>query len=173
MDIKEDLIESDGTEEKNQPQTDDEQSSYEDSVKRTSPLKSINVDEKFAVSSIVGKSTSHKENYLQLYLINNLASLWKRYCRKRRRKMVKEAAAVPRVCFVARMGENVHDWLTHLTMTLCIAFHEYPSLIKCLGKKVDGEINVMPSLKQVFQIGRNSANTFRYMKNPNPSLIQG
>ena len=75
MDIKEDLIESDGTEEKNQPQTDDEQSSYEDSVKCTSPLKSINVDETFAVSSVVGKSISHEENYLQLYLINNLASL--------------------------------------------------------------------------------------------------
>ena len=41
MDIEEDLLERDGTEENNEPQTDDEQSGYEDSVKRTSLLKSM------------------------------------------------------------------------------------------------------------------------------------
>ena len=50
-----------GTEENNEPQTDDEQSSYGDSVKRISPLKSVDVDETFVVSSVVGKSISRKE----------------------------------------------------------------------------------------------------------------
>ena len=61
MDIEEGLFERDGTEENNEPQTDDEQSSYEDSAKRTSPLKSVDVDETFIVSFVVGKSTSHEE----------------------------------------------------------------------------------------------------------------
>ena len=38
MDIGKDLFESDGTEENNEPKSDDEQSSYEDSVKKTLPL---------------------------------------------------------------------------------------------------------------------------------------
>ena len=61
MDMEEDLFESDGTEENNEPQTDDEKSSYENSVKRTSPLKSVGADETFVVSSGVGKSISHEE----------------------------------------------------------------------------------------------------------------
>ena len=48
-------------EENNEPQTDDEQSSYGDSVKRISPLESVDVDETFVVSSVVGKSISRKE----------------------------------------------------------------------------------------------------------------
>ena len=40
-----DLFESDGTEENNEPKSDDEQSSYEDSVKKTLPLKSVDADE--------------------------------------------------------------------------------------------------------------------------------
>ena len=45
MDIGKDLFESDGTEENNEPKSDDEQSSYEDSVKKTLPLKSVDADE--------------------------------------------------------------------------------------------------------------------------------
>ena len=67
MDIKEDLCESNKTEENNEKQTDDEQSSYEDSAKHTSPLKSIDVDETFLVLSVVGKSILHKE---KLTLLN-------------------------------------------------------------------------------------------------------
>ena len=67
-DIEEDLFESHGTEENNEPQTDDEQISYENSVKRTAPLKSVDLDETFVVSSVVGKSISHEE---KLTLIDN------------------------------------------------------------------------------------------------------
>ena len=67
MGIKEDLCESNETEENNEKQTDDEQSSYEDSAKHISPLKSIDVDETFLVLSVVGKSISHKE---KLTLLN-------------------------------------------------------------------------------------------------------
>ena len=55
MDIEEDLFESVRTEENNEPQTSDEQGSYEDFVKRTSPLKSLDVDEIFVVTSVVGE----------------------------------------------------------------------------------------------------------------------
>ena len=55
---------------------------------------------------------------------------------------------------------------------LCIAFHVCSSLIGCLGGKVNRKIKAMPSLKQVFQIGRTSLNMFRCMKNPNATLIQ-
>ena len=75
MDIEENLFECDETEENNEPQTDDEQSSYEDSVKHPSPLKSIDVDETFAVFSVIGKSISHEETLTLLLLFWGLVLL--------------------------------------------------------------------------------------------------
>ena len=69
IDIEMHIDESNWSEEDNEPQTDDEQSSYEDSVKCTSQLKSLDVDETFVVPSIVGKSILHKE---KLSSINKL-----------------------------------------------------------------------------------------------------
>ena len=57
MDMEEDLFDR----RKHEKPTDDEKSSYQDSVKRTSPLKSVDVDETFVVSSVIGKSISHEE----------------------------------------------------------------------------------------------------------------
>lgn len=59
MDKEMHMDESNWSEEDNEPQTDDEQSSY--SVKCTSQLKSLDVDETLVVPSIVGKSILHKE----------------------------------------------------------------------------------------------------------------
>ena len=55
---------------------------------------------------------------------------------------------------------------------ICIVLHVCSSLIKFLREKVNGKVKVMPSLKKVFQIGRNSSNAFGCMKNPNLTLIQ-
>ena len=67
MDIEEDLTESDKREENNEPQSDNEQNSYEDSFIHSSPLKSLDVDEKIFMPSIVGKSIFHEE---KLTLLN-------------------------------------------------------------------------------------------------------
>ena len=95
MDIEEDLFESVRTEENNEPQTDDERSSYEDSVKRTSPLKSVDVDETFVVSSDVGKGISHDKK---------LTLLDKQPCQPSKAVLSKRNKWV---CFVAKMGVNV------------------------------------------------------------------
>ena len=67
MDIEEDLTETNGREENNESQSDNEQNSYEDSFKHSSPLKRLDVDEKIFMPSIVGKSILHEE---KLTLLN-------------------------------------------------------------------------------------------------------
>ena len=59
-----------GIEKNNEPQTDDEQNSYEDSVKLTSPLKIVDMDETFVLSSVVGKNILHKK---KLTLLDKLS----------------------------------------------------------------------------------------------------
>ena len=110
MDIEEDLFESDGTEENNEPQSDDEQSSYEDSVKRTSPLNSVDVDEKFVVSSVVGKSISHEE---KLTLLNKRPCQPSKAVLPRRKKKIGKRGRCCSQGLFRRKDRSKHSWLTY------------------------------------------------------------
>ena len=170
MDIEEDLFERDRTKENKEPQTDDDRSSYEDSVKRTSPSKSVDVDETFVVSSVIGKSFSYEE---KLTLLDKEPCQPSKAVLLKRKKKIGQRGRCCSVGLFRRKDGSKRSWLTFSLdndALYCIPFLLFSDEV--LREKVNGKIKAMTSSKQVFQIGRTSSNTFESMKNPNLTLTQ-